>query len=108
MLSFTLAVFFLIITPGPAVLTAAGFGASYGFRRSISYVVGLLVGANLIMLLVITGLSAVVLSAPWLRFVLVAASLLFLLYLASKIAFAGNQNRLCAVGAASGFFGAEF
>ncbi|MAW51344.1 MAG: lysine transporter LysE [Geminicoccus sp.] len=91
MLSFTLAVFFLIITPGPAVLTAAGFGASYGFRRSISYVVGLLVGANLIMLLVITGLSAVVLSAPWLRFVLVAASLLFLLYLASKIAFAGTK-----------------
>lgn len=91
MVSFTLAVFFLILTPGPAVLTAAGFGASYGFTRSIGYVVGLLVGANLIMLLVITGLSAIVLSAPWLRFVLVASSLLFLLFLASKIAFAGTK-----------------
>lgn len=91
MLSFTLAVLFLIITPGPAVLTAAGFGASYGFRRSIGYVIGLLVGANLIMLLVITGLSAIVLSAPWLRFVLVTISLLFLIYLASKIAFAGSR-----------------
>ena len=31
MFSFTLALILLMFTPGPAVLTAAGFGASYGF-----------------------------------------------------------------------------
>ena len=89
MLSFTAALLLIMLTPGPAVLTAAGFGASYGFRRSAGFVFGLLIGANLILLAVVTGFAAVLFSVPWLRLVLVAASLGFLLYLASKIALAG-------------------
>lgn len=88
---FALAVFFLIITPGPGVLTTAGFGAAYGFRRSLAYVLGLFIGTNLVMLAVITGFSAVLFSIPWLRLVLMLASLSFLLYLAAKIAFAGAK-----------------
>ena len=89
MLSFTAALLLIMLTPGPAVLTAAGFGASYGFRRSAGFVFGLLIGANLILLAVVTGFAAVLFSVPWLRLVLVAASFGFLLYLASKIALAG-------------------
>ena len=88
-LSFTAALLLIMLTPGPAVLTAAGFGASYGFRRSAGFVFGLLIGANLILLAVVTGFAAVLFSVPWLRLVLVAASFGFLLYLASKIALAG-------------------
>ena len=41
MLAFATAVFLLIVTPGPGVLTTAGFGAGFGFRGGLPYVVGL-------------------------------------------------------------------
>lgn len=91
MLTFALAVILLIITPGPGVLTTAGFGAAYGFRPSLRYVVGLFLGTNMVMLAVITGLAAVVLSVPWLRTVLMLGSVGYLLYLAARIAFAGAR-----------------
>lgn len=91
MITFALAVLFLIITPGPGVLTTAGFGAAYGFRPSLRYVLGLFLGTNLVMLAVMTGLAAVLLSVPWLRTVLMVASVCYLLYLAFRIAFAGAK-----------------
>jgi len=56
MLTFLAAVFFLLITPGPGVLTTAGVGSAYGFRPGLSYVIGLFIGSNLVMLGVATGL----------------------------------------------------
>jgi threonine/homoserine/homoserine lactone efflux protein len=91
MLSFAAAVFFLIITPGPGVLSTAGFGAAFGFRASLRYVAGLFIGTNLVALAVITGVAAVVLSVPVLRWVLLAASTAYLLYLAARIGFAGSR-----------------
>ena len=91
MLTFTLAVVLLIITPGPGVLTTAGFGAAYGFRPSLRYVLGLFIGTNLVMLAVISGVAAIVLSVPWLRTVLLLVSVGYLLYLAARIAFAGSK-----------------
>ena len=105
MISFALAVVFLILTPGPGVLTTAGFGAAYGFRRSLAYVLGLFIGTNLVMLAVISGFAAVLLSIPWLRTVLVLASLAFLLYLAAKIAFAGAKIAFIAATAPPGIIG---
>jgi threonine/homoserine/homoserine lactone efflux protein len=91
MLTFALAVFLLIITPGPGVLTTAGFGAAYGFQPSLRYVLGLFLGTNMVMLAVITGFAAVILSIPWLRWVLMTLSIAYLLYLAARIAFAGAR-----------------
>lgn len=91
MLTFAAAVFFLIITPGPGVLTTAGFGAAYGFRPSLAYVLGLFLGTNMVMLSVMTGTAAVILSVPWLRTILMAGSVAYLLYLAARIAFAGAK-----------------
>jgi threonine/homoserine/homoserine lactone efflux protein len=91
MLTFALAVILLIITPGPGVLTTAGFGAAYGFRPSLRFVLGLFIGTNLVMLAVISGMAAIVLSLPWLRLVLMAASICYLVYLAARIAFAGSR-----------------
>lgn len=105
MISFALAVVFLILTPGPGVMTTAGFGAAYGFRRSLAYVLGLFIGTNLVMLAVISGVAAVLLSIPWLRTVLVLASLAFLLYLAAKIAFAGAKIAFIAATASPGIIG---
>lgn len=91
MLSFAGAVFFLIITPGPGVLSAAGMGAGYGFRAGLRYVLGLFVGTNIVALAVISGLAALVLGVPVIRNVLLVASAGYLLYLAARIALAGSN-----------------
>ena len=91
MLTFTLAVFLLLITPGPGVLTTAGVGAAFGFGAGIRYVIGLFIGTNLVALSVVSGLAAVVLAAPALRNILLVLSAIYLLYLAFRIAFAGAK-----------------
>lgn len=91
MLTFALAVFFLIVTPGPGVLSIAGVGAAYGFRAGFRYLTGLFIGTNIVALGVITGVAAIVLAVPVVRTVLMIASVGYLLYLAARIAFAGSK-----------------
>lgn len=105
MITFALAVISLILTPGPGVLTTAGFGAAYGFRRSLVYVLGLFIGSNLVLLAVVSGFAAILFSVPWLRLVLVFVSLGFLLYLAAKIAFAGSKIAFIAAKSPPGVLG---
>ncbi|MHA6262572.1 LysE family translocator [Arenibacterium sp. CAU 1754] len=105
MLTFAAAVLFLIITPGPGVMTTAGFGAAYGFRPSLKYVLGLFLGTNLVMLAVVSGLAAIVLAIPWLRTALMIGSVGYLLYLAARIAFAGSKISFIAATTAPGVLG---
>ncbi len=91
MIEFALAVFFLIITPGPGVLSVAGIGSAYGYKPGLRYITGLFIGHNTVALLVISGIAATALAVPWLRTVLAWASVMYLLYLAAKIAFAGSK-----------------
>ena len=91
MLTFALAVFFLLITPGPGVLTTAGAGAAFGFRTGLPYMSGVVFGSLLVMAAVVTGLAAVVFSYPLVRSVLLIASLGYLLYVALRVAMAGTR-----------------
>ncbi|MFK7870590.1 MAG: LysE family translocator [Roseobacter sp.] len=91
MLTFAAAVFFLIITPGPGVLSTAGVGAAFGARAGTHYVGGLFIGTNLVSLAVVSGLTAALLADERLRTVLFAASILYLAYLALRIALAGSK-----------------
>lgn len=91
MLTFGAAVLFLLITPGPGVLSTAGIGASFGYGAGVRYIVGLFIGSNLVSLAVVTGLAAVVLADERIRNVLFFASFAYLLYLAARIAFAGAK-----------------
>lgn len=91
MLIFAAAVFFLIITPGPGVLSTAGVGSAFGARPGVRYVLGLFVGTNLVALAVVSGLAAMVLADPRVRTVLFVASTAYLLYLALRIALAGSR-----------------
>jgi threonine/homoserine/homoserine lactone efflux protein len=91
MLEFALAVFFLIVTPGPGVLSTAGVGAAYGVRPGLAYVAGLFLGTNLVALAVVSGLAAAALAVPWLRAVLLWGSAAYLLWLAARIALAGAK-----------------
>ncbi len=89
MLTFAAAVFLLIITPGPGVLSTAGVGAAHGWRQGLFYVAGLCAGTNLVSFAVISGLAAVILAEPLVRTVLMFASAGYLGYLALRIALAG-------------------
>ena len=91
MLSFLAAVFFLIITPGPGVLSIAGVGAGFGFRAGLAYMTGLWAGNNLVGIAVVSGLAAIVFSVPYVRNILLIASLCYLVYLAARIAMAGSR-----------------
>ncbi|MBO6519913.1 MAG: LysE family translocator [Rhodospirillales bacterium] len=90
MLTFITAVFFLIITPGPGVLTVAGVGAAYGFRAGIPYLLGVVIGSLVVMGMVASGFAALVFSVPFVRVILLGASLCYLLYLAWRIATLGS------------------
>ena len=103
MLTFTIAVFFLLITPGPGVLSTAGVGSGFGYRAGASFLAGLFVGSNLVALLVVSGLAALLLSVPWLRTGLLIGSVAYLVYLAWRIAFSGSQITFIHKASAPGF-----
>ena len=91
MIEFIIAVVFLLITPGPGVLTTAGIGAAYGYRAGLGFVGGLMLGGFINMMIVISGLAALILAIPSLRLVLLIGSVAYLLYLAWRIASAGAK-----------------
>ena len=91
MIAFGLAVFLLLVTPGPGVLSLASVGAAFGFRAGIVYLSGLFIGNNLVCFAVISGLATVMLANPLIRTVLLIASGAYLGYLAFRIAFAGAK-----------------
>ena len=91
MIAFALAVFFMISTPGPAVLALAGVGATFSFRDGINFLIGLTIGYLKVWLLIVTGLASVFFSYFYIRVIFAAISSLYLVYLASKICFSGSK-----------------
>ncbi len=102
MLVFAAAVFFLIVTPGPGVLSAAGVGAAYGFRAGLRYITGLCIGQLIVIALVVSGLAALILAEPLVRGILLTLSVLYLLFLAARIAFAGSKIAFIEAGSEPG------
>ena len=91
MIAFGMAVFLLLFTPGPGVLSLASVGAAFGFRAGIGYLSGLFIGNNLVCFAVISGLATVMLANPVIRLLLLIMSAAYLGYLAFRIAFAGAK-----------------
>jgi threonine/homoserine/homoserine lactone efflux protein len=87
-----LALFALVssITPGPNNIMLASSGLNFGFRRSMPHMLGVNLGFSLMILLVGAGLGAVFHGMPLLYTVLKYAGAAYLLYLAWKIATAGE------------------
>ncbi len=90
MIAFAATVFFMLITPGPGVLSLAGVGAAFGSRSAQRYFIGLLVGTNLVALAVVAGITAFFTQYPLIKYTLLYCSLAYLAYLAFRIAFAGT------------------
>ncbi|MEW7006517.1 LysE family translocator [Lentilitoribacter sp. EG35] len=91
MITFIIAVFLLLTTPGPGVLTLAGVGSAYGYRHGFRYLIGLLIGQNIVAIAVATGLAAILLAAPIIRNILLVLSVSYMIFLAYKIAFSGSK-----------------
>ena len=69
MLSFAVAIFFLLITPGPGVLSLAGVGSAYGARAGWAYGTGLFFGSNAVLIAAATGLAALFLADARIRLI---------------------------------------
>ena len=85
---FGLAVFMLAssITPGPNNLMLMASGANFGWRRTLPHMFGVALGFTLMVLLVGVGLVQVFDAFPVSYRILKVASILYLLFLAWKIA----------------------
>ncbi len=76
----------LMGSPGPAIVSLAATGSTFGFGRGLPYLAGILVGNSTVLLMVATGITGMVLAVPNAVPVLTAVGLAYLLYLAYRIA----------------------
>ena len=74
------------ITPGPNNLMLMASGANFGFRRTIPHMLGIAIGFTVMVVLVGVGLSQVFETWPVAHTVLKGAALLYMSWLAWKIA----------------------
>jgi threonine/homoserine/homoserine lactone efflux protein len=74
------------ITPGPNNLMLLASGANFGVRRSIPHMLGISVGHSFMVVVVGLGLMGIFEAVPALHDALIVASVLYLLWLAWRIA----------------------
>jgi threonine/homoserine/homoserine lactone efflux protein len=85
MLTFALAVTLLMLTPGPAVLMIANIGVNFNFRKGVPFVLGVIIGANVVAVSVMLGIATIINTYTLLRLILLTISSIFIFYLAVKI-----------------------
>ncbi len=96
------------ITPGPNNLIALASGANYGYRRTLPHVFGVVLGFNVVYLLMGAGLGTLFTAFPLAKEILKWGCLLYILFLAWKIASAagpGNAHENGPTGKPVSFFG---
>jgi threonine/homoserine/homoserine lactone efflux protein len=86
LVSLILASLVVMGSPGPSTMSVTAVGAAFGFRRTLAYVTGLILGTATVLLAVAGGVVAMLMSLPRLAPVLIAASAAYIAYLAYKIA----------------------
>ena len=91
MLTFTIAIFLMIITPGPGVLSLAATGSGFGWKAGILYLAGLFIGTNTVLVFIVTGFKGFLFEIPWVEPVFLIISLSYLTWIAWRIASAGNE-----------------
>lgn len=89
LLSLTLFCFVASITPGPNNLMLMSSGLTFGLRRTMPHLAGVTLGFMLMVALVGLGINALFAIFPWLDTFLKIASILYLLWLAYRIASSG-------------------
>lgn len=85
-LALVLAATVVMGSPGPATISVTAVGAAFGLRGSLGYASGIILGTVAVLLVVATGIMAMLTSVPRLAPVLAVASAAYILYLAYRIA----------------------
>lgn len=85
-------IFVSSITPGPNNVMLTASGANFGYQRSVPHMLGITVGAALMLLLVGAGLGTLFEQVPQLYTVLQWVGAAYLLWLAWKIATSGRAQ----------------
>ena len=91
LLALTLFAFGSSITPGPNNMMLLASGANFGFRKTIPHMLGISIGFSIMLVLVGVGIIQLFDTVPLSYSILKYASIIYLLYLAYKIATAANH-----------------
>ncbi len=85
-ISLSVATALLLGSPGPAPLAIAATGATYGTRKGIPFLVGILCGLLFAIIGATLGIVVLLNSFPDVRFILQVVGGLYIVYIAQKIA----------------------
>lgn len=80
------------ITPGPNNMLLTASGANFGFLRSLWLLIGIMIGMQVMLLIVASGVGGLILLYPALHLFLKIAGSAYLLWLAWKIATAKYEK----------------
>jgi len=80
------------ITPGPNNILVASSGVNFGFRATVPHILGITLGYPLMLLVVGLGLAKIFIAIPMTHLVLKYISIVYLLYLAWRIATASSVS----------------
>ena len=73
-------------SPGPATISLTAAGSAFGVRRSLGYLIGIVVGTTIVLVGVATGVTATLLAVPALHSALLAVAFAYILWLAYHLA----------------------
>jgi threonine/homoserine/homoserine lactone efflux protein len=76
-------------TPGPNNVMLLSSGLTYGFRRTLPHIAGIIIGGCFMIAAVGVGLGSVFIAWPVLKTILKYAGAVYLIYLAARIAMSG-------------------
>lgn len=84
----------LMGSPGPATISLAAVGATYGMKPALLYLCGIVAGTAGVLLMISAGLTGLVLAQPQLAKIISAVAALYILFLAYRISIApvGRYN----------------
>jgi threonine/homoserine/homoserine lactone efflux protein len=80
-------------SPGPATISLVAASSAYGVLRSLRYLVGIIVGTTIVLLAVAAGITAALLAVPGTGAILIAISVIYILWLAYHIATAAPLSQ---------------
>ena len=95
-------------SPGPATISLVAAGSVRGVRRSVPYLVGIIIGTALVLVAVATGITAALLAVPAIGSILVWISVAYILWLAYHIATAPPLSEPTAVSSTFSVAGGTF
>jgi threonine/homoserine/homoserine lactone efflux protein len=88
-------------SPGPATISLVAASSVYGVQRSMPYLVGIIVGTTIVLLAVAAGITAALLAVPAIGSIVIAISVVYILWLAYHIATASPLSESFATHAPS-------